>query len=194
MVYRSILCARRHDPVFTRNFGPADQFGEVQVFAAVPQPGDEGSWLPFDAVPPERMRFLVGTYRRTLWLLDGTGRARRLAGMEGDWGYVQAVYFRRGEAILSFSQGGMQRASLAELSAPWEEEPEKPVRLRRVPGLGPAECPLTFSALPRGEDLPRGFAGELPLGGSGGRGAGARGAPAGHPGPALVRGGRPGRL
>ncbi|HYU34502.1 MAG TPA: HAMP domain-containing sensor histidine kinase [Thermoanaerobaculia bacterium] len=149
MIYRSILCSRRHDPVFTRNFGPDDQFGEVQAFAAVPQRGEDGSFLPFDSVAPERMRFLAGTYRRTLWLLDGTGRARRLAGMAEDWGYVQAIHFRRGEAILSFSEGGMQRVQLADLSAPWEEGgAEKPVRFRRIPGLGSAECPLAFAAVP----------------------------------------------
>ena len=149
MVYRAILCSRRHDPIFTRNFGPDDQFGEVQAFAALPQRGEGKAWLPFDAVPPEQMRFLVGTYRRTLWLLDGTGRARRLVGMEEGWGHVQAIYFRHGEAVLSFSQGGMQRLALAELTAPWEEGgAEKRIRFRRIPGLGIAECPLAFAAVP----------------------------------------------
>ncbi len=153
VIYRSILCSRRHDPVFQKDFDPADQFGEVQAFAAVPQRGPDGSRLPFDSVAPESMRFLVTTYRRTLWLLDGTGRALRLVGNENSWGHVQAIHFWKDEVILSFSQRGMVLAPRFDLLAPWEKVARNPtLRLRPLPLHVSSTRALCFCEIPGADE------------------------------------------
>lgn len=149
MIYQSILCSRRHDPVFHREFMPSEQFGEVQSFAAVPQPSPGGSLAPFDETEPERMRFLVGTYRRTIWLLDGTGRAQRLEGSEEEWGYIQAIHFRGREAVLSFSEEGFRRLRLDELTVSWEKLEKNPqVQFLSFPGRKRTESAQCFCSLP----------------------------------------------
>lgn len=153
VIYRSLLCSRRHDPVFQRDFNPADQFGEVQAFAAVPQIGPDGSRRPFDSVPPEDMRFLVTTYRRTIWLLDGTSRALRLQGNESSWGHAQAIYFWKDTVLLSFSQGGMFWAPRAALLAPWHEIAESAsLRLQLMPGHATSARALCFCEIPGGDE------------------------------------------
>lgn len=151
VIYRSILCSRRHDPVFQRNFNPSDQFGEVQVFAAIPQQGPDGARRPFDSVAPENMRFLVMTYRRTIWLLDGSGRALRLHGNESSWGHAQAIHFWKDEVLLSFSQSGIYQAPRMDLLAPWEEIAESPsLRLRPLPLQASSIRALCFCEVPGG--------------------------------------------
>lgn len=151
VIYRSILCSRRHDPVFQRDFDPADQFGEVQAFAAVPQQGPDGARCSFDSVAPENMRFLVATYRRTIWLLDGTGRALRLQGNEAPWGHAQAIHFWKDEVLLSFSQSGIYQAPRMDLLAPWEEIAESPsLRLRPLPLQASSVRALCFCDVPGG--------------------------------------------
>ncbi|HEV7515815.1 MAG TPA: hypothetical protein VGR07_05920, partial [Thermoanaerobaculia bacterium] len=119
VLYRSILCARRHDPVFIRDFRP-EEFGEVQAFAPLPRRALDGRKIPFDHQEPGDRRFLVATYRGALWLLDGTGQACPLRGAAPEWGYVQAFHFRQGDAILAFSAGQLQRLALAPLLASWQ--------------------------------------------------------------------------
>ncbi|HVT18790.1 MAG TPA: sensor histidine kinase [Thermoanaerobaculia bacterium] len=120
-IYRSILISRRHDPFFSKDFRPADLFGEVRAFAPLPGRGPEGAELAFDCLPPEEMRFLVGTYRRTVWLFDGAGRALRLTGNEEGWGHLQAIHCRSADLVLAFSQAGLRRLPRERLSAPWRE-------------------------------------------------------------------------
>jgi signal transduction histidine kinase len=150
LIYRSILSSRRHDFVFRHDFTPADHFGEVQAFAPLPQRAGDGTERSFDDAEPGKMRFLIGTYRRDLWLLDGTGRALRLHGSDPKWGHMQAIHVRKADVVLAFSRAGLYRAPLAGLMAPWdliEREPRLEVEPLQTDTTGKIQA-LSICSIP----------------------------------------------
>jgi len=152
ILYRSILCSRRHGLIFRRGFQPTE-FGEVQAFALISPPTVAAHHPSRSAgeADPADLRFLVATYRRTLWLLDGTGQAMQLSGAEPAWGHVQAIHVRGTDLVVSFSLAGLRRAPRQELSAPFgqiEQHPHLSFEPLAGTGLAPARalCALPGAA------------------------------------------------
>ncbi|MEM7582883.1 MAG: HAMP domain-containing sensor histidine kinase [Acidobacteriota bacterium] len=142
VVYRSILIARRHDPVFVTEFESATTglIGEIMTFTTMPTSTDV--IVPFWATTPERMRFLVSNYQGEIWLLDGAGEgycliAERAGDSAGDIraGAIRAAHVFDGDLMLSFSDGRVRRLDLLDVPPTIAEaEPNEP-EYRPVPGL-----------------------------------------------------------
>ncbi len=120
VIYRSILMARRHDPVFLTDFEPLETglLGEVLTFTPLPSSAGQGEF--WDVEEPGRMRFVASNYYGDLWLLDGEGRAECLleeTDFLDDLGHIRAVHVHGDDLLLSFSQGRLRRLDWRQLTA-----------------------------------------------------------------------------
>lgn len=152
IIYSSILASRRCDNVFLRVYESAERFGEVQAFAAMPPTPRRFNRSGWD-VPPSDLRFLVSTFRGTLWLVDGEGRSVRLRIPDGGrLGHVRAFHFLRTRLVLSFSHGALRQLEVKWIEEAWKGE-NRPPKLIPLPELGQAEASaLCFCAPPGAEE------------------------------------------
>ncbi len=153
VVYRSILIARRHDPVFLTEFKPASTglLGEVMTFT--PLPTVDGG--PFWEAEPEHIRFVAANYQGELWLLDGEGDGHCLIPVpaEDDKGTVRAAEVYGEDLLLSFSRGPVLRLALADVPPTVAEARRSSPSCREIVGLNSQPIDATaFATVPVGGD------------------------------------------
>ena len=143
VVYLSILMARRHDPIFIRDFDPSEVeagfLGEILTFTPISPIEGRKFW---EVEEPRLIRFLASNYHGQLWLLDGEGGSlcllwdSRSDDSGGNLGDIVAVYPGRDDFLLSFSGGRMRRLPAQSIPFSTRKPIDSPLRIHEVEGIG----------------------------------------------------------